>query len=224
MIDIMSVDGLLDMIAVGNIIEFANALDHRSYSNDIVDADEYLEREAAITRYHTFIAWFSDRFGLLINGSTWVNPSYLFKRRLISFGATLGEYVTHEHSIVQKLDHIDGFSHGAVKRKIRKHIQHIWPGLLPAFDNLVTAPSQFLYHTGFSFKIIEKTPLCLAAAKVNNHVELIDYADAPIYIMAPEEARNVVPPSSSHVAAKRDRVITSQTSSPSKSQAAKRRK
>lgn len=77
-IDVETMDGLLDIIAVGNIIEFATALDHRTYENVVVDNDERLEQEAAMTRYRTFISWFSKRYGLVING-IWLNPSYLFK-------------------------------------------------------------------------------------------------------------------------------------------------
>jgi hypothetical protein len=90
-INITQVDGLLDVIALGNIIEFAVVLDYRTHEDVELDDSEYLEREAAMTHYRTLIAWFSNRYGLRI-GDTWVNPSYLFKRELISFGATLGAY------------------------------------------------------------------------------------------------------------------------------------
>jgi hypothetical protein len=221
-IDVRTVRGLLDLIAIGNIIEFATALDHRTYENVIVDNDERLEQEAAMTRYRTFISWFSKRYGLLIDG-VWLNPSYLFKRRLISFGSTLGKYFSLEHSYVQPLDRIHGITPSGVKKMIRRHIEHFWCDLLPSFDQLTTDPSPVLYYVGPPIKIIEKTPESLAQASLLGCREQIDYQNAPIYLML-EAARNAVPPSVIQSAKKREHVPTSPTNSPSTSKTVKRRK
>ena len=98
-INVTEIDGLLDMIALGNIIEFAVALDYRTHEHIEVQDGEYLEREAAMTHYRTLITWFSNRYGVIIAGS-WVNPSYLFKRQLISFGASLGDTTSRHPGLI----------------------------------------------------------------------------------------------------------------------------
>jgi hypothetical protein len=219
-INVKDTEGLLDLIALGNIIEFAAALDHRTYENVVVHKEEREEQEVAMTDYRRFIRWFSKAFGTLISG-TWVNPSYLFKLRLICFGASVGEYFTREHPVVQKHDGIPGITPSAVKKMIRRHIQNCWADILAGFDLVSSDPSPFLYHIGPPIEIIEKTPLRLAEANLTHRTEYIDYAPEPIYILktgAPPVSLPVV-----NQAAKRDRIPTS-PASPSNLKAIKRRK
>ena len=75
-LDIRKIDELLDLIAVGNIIEFATALDHRTYQDVEVSAAERMEQEIAMTRYRTFIWWFMKWFVLMIRDRP-VNAAYL---------------------------------------------------------------------------------------------------------------------------------------------------
>ena len=110
--DVTKVDGLLDMIAVGNVIEFAVALDYRTYQGPSLHEADSLERDASMTCYRTFITWFSHRYGLIIDGA-WVNPTYLFRRQLISFAASLIDYFTREHSAVQGQDRVPSPIYGS---------------------------------------------------------------------------------------------------------------
>jgi hypothetical protein len=50
-INVKDTEGLLDLIALGNIIEFAAALDHRTYENVVVHKEEREEQEVAMTDY-----------------------------------------------------------------------------------------------------------------------------------------------------------------------------
>jgi hypothetical protein len=207
------------MIALGNIIEFAVALDYRTHEHIEVHDGEYLEREAAMTHYRTLIAWFSNRYGVIIAGS-WVNPSYLFKRQLISFGASLGDYFTRKHSTVQQHDKMVGITPVGVKRVIRHHIQTSWANLLPAFDQLVDKPSQFLHYTGPAFRIIRKTPFRLAEENLLDCTEDLDFDAAPIYLASQAPSNALIP---DHPAEKRSTVV-SPPSSPSRRKVLKKRK
>jgi hypothetical protein len=228
-IDVTQVDGLLDMIALGNIIEFAVVLDYRTHEGIELDDDEYLEREAAMAHYRTFMTWYSKHYGLLINDN-WVNASYLVKQQLISFGAILGDYFSKAHSTVQRHDKLKGITPSSVKKIIRHHIQESWSSLLPAFDKLVTEPPSFLSYTGLPFCIFRLTLFRLEEENLLNNplcTECLDY-DPPIYITAEPTLEDLIP---DHPAEKRTRFDTSAVqsavsppSSPSQQKDIKRRK
>jgi hypothetical protein len=63
-IDVTTTQGLLDIIALGNVIEFTPALDLRTYEHIVLDEEEQLEIEASMARYRLFIRWYCKKFGL----------------------------------------------------------------------------------------------------------------------------------------------------------------
>jgi hypothetical protein len=220
-IDVTQAKGLLDIIALGNIIEFTHALDLRSYQDVELEEEERLEIEATMARYHLFIRWFSKKFGLLMD-SKWINPTYLFKRRLASFGASVCQYFAEQHSTMQRQSHFAGITPLRVKKIFRQHIQKCWTDLLPIFDHLLESPSAFLYHTGPSIRIVKKTNIDLLAANVVGMTEDMDYARAPIFLPAPPlptPTQATVP-----AAHKRAHVPTGSPMSPSSSKVIKRKK
>ena len=219
-VNIMQVDGLFDMIALGNIIEFGTVLDHRTYDQEAdVSDDVYLEREAAMTHYRTLIHWFADRYGLLMN-DTWLDASYIFKRRLVDFAATLCNYFTKKHPTIQRESKLDGITPAKVRRTISNHLQISWPDLLPAFYNLSKSPSPFLYYTGPAFRIIRKTPFRLEQEKLLTRKQDLDYDAFPIYVALETSQEEL---QAEHPAEKRTHGV-SPPSSPSDQRVIKRRK
>ena len=222
-IDVTQAEGLLDIIALGNIIQFTHALDLRSYQDIDLEEEEELEIEATMSQYHLFIRWFSKKFGLLMDGK-WINPTYmyLFKRRLASFGASVCVYFEEQHSTIQRQSRLPGITPFHVRKMFRQHIQKCWTDLLPIFDHLFETPSAFLYHTGPSIRVVRKTDIDLLAANVVGKTEDIDYARAPIYLPAP------VPPTLNQATApaaqKRSHISTGSPMSPSASKVTKRKK
>jgi hypothetical protein len=221
-IDVTHPEGLLDIIALGNIIEFTHALDLRSYQDIDLEEPEQLEIEATMARYRLFVRWFSKKFGLLMD-SKWINPMYLFKRRLASFGASVCVYFTEQHPTTQRQSRLVGITPLRVKKMFRQHIQKCWTDLLPIFDDLLNTPSAFLYHTGPSIRIVRKTNIDLLAANVVEKPEDIDYARAPISRPPPPV---MSPPTQSTppAAQKRGHISTGSPMSPSSSKVTKRRK
>ena len=220
-IDVTHAEGLLDIIALGNIIEFMHALDLQSYQDIELDEKERLEIEATMARYRLFIRWFSKTFGLLMD-SKWINPTYLFKRRLASFGASVCVYFAEQHSTTQRQSRLAGISPLRVKKMFRQHIQKCWTDLLPIFDHLLNAPSAFLYHTGPRFHVVRKTNIDLLAANVVDKMEDTDYSRAPIFL-----SPTVLPlstPSTVPAAQKRGHISTGSPMSPSSSKVTKRKK
>jgi hypothetical protein len=221
-IDITCSEGLLDIISLGNIIEFTPALDLRSYTDVPLGENEQLEIEAAMARYRLFIKWFSKKFGLLMDGH-WINPTYLFKRRLASFGASVCVYFAEEHSNTQRESYFAGMSAIRVKKKFRQHIQKCWTDLTPIFDTMIAGPSAFLYHTGPPLRVIRKTGLDLLAANVLGKKEDRDYARASIYPPI-SVAPTTTQASAATAAPKRGHIPTGSVTSPSSKQVTKRRR
>jgi len=88
--DITTKDGLLDVIMVGNILEFSDALDTDCFGKNVPD-DIMEERSAARSRYRQFQCWFIRWYILDIEGEA-VNPCYVFQLSLIDFGVALCSY------------------------------------------------------------------------------------------------------------------------------------
>jgi len=123
-------EGLLDMIAFGNMVEFATALDQSTYNDDNISPEEYEEQETTTARYRMFIRWFGQRFVLMI-GLQWVNPSYLFQKSLVDFATTVYGYVIQEEP---NLDHTTHLTPLALKKRLLLHISMHWQELTPYFE------------------------------------------------------------------------------------------
>jgi hypothetical protein len=220
-IDITTTQGLLDIIALGNIIEFATALDLRTYQHIVLDEEEQLEIEASMARYRYFIRWFSKKFGLLMDNK-WICPSYLFKRRLASFGASVCAYFTDQHATTQRQSRLPGITPLQVKKMFRQHIQRCWADLIPIFDKLLVSPSAFLYHTGPTIRIVRKTEIHLVAANLVGRMQDVDYDRAPIF--PTPEPPTITETTPAPAAPKRGHIPTGSASSPSSKQVPKRKK
>jgi hypothetical protein len=178
-IDVTSIQGLLDMISLGNIIEFANALDHRTYEGPELTPDEDQERLTAISRYHTFIVWYSNNFGLLIQDQ-WVNPGYLFKKRLVDFAVTVFEYFRRQQPLLNINHRTSGLTDTSLWKCLRHHIAENWLSLVPYLDATVEQPSLFLYYTGPDVVVMAKTAEHVMALTSLGLAEVLEYDDAPI--------------------------------------------
>jgi hypothetical protein len=218
-IDVTTIEGLHDIIAIGNVIEFTVALDFRTYEGTELDDQEYLERETAMTLYRRFISWFSDTYGLRF-GDTWVNPSYLFKHQLISFAASLQGYFSRQHANVQRQDKLKGISPTAVRRVLRHHLDMVWGPLVPRFEQLLEDPPLFLYWRGPDFRIVRKTPFRLLAEGLVDTEEVFQLDSDPIYVEAPQEP--LIPDNPAHKRTSKDGPTS--PPSPSRHRVAKRRK
>jgi hypothetical protein len=177
--DITTEEGLLDVIAVGTVIELGFALDHRNYEGGTVAEDEAEEMEAAMSRYRIFIRWYSGRYMLLVDRQ-WVNPTYIFKKRLAEFAATVRSYVGEQEKDALRLDPHHKLSAQTVYRLILRHLTMHWPTLVDYFMMIKEIPSPFLYHTQPSFKILVKTDMKVEEFKAVGLTEQLQYAGDPI--------------------------------------------
>lgn len=114
------------------------------------------EMEAAMSRYRIFIRWYSSRYMLLVDRQ-WVNPTYIFKKRLAEFATTIRQYVNEQEKDALRLDPDHKLSAVTIYRLIIRHLTMHWPTLVDYFLMIKDISSPFLYHTRPSFKLFVKT-------------------------------------------------------------------
>jgi len=141
------------MISLGCLIEFSRPLDERLYTKESIPRDEQDEIDAAQTRYRRFITWYQQRFFIIIDGE-WINPSYIFRRRLVDFASTLVLYVREQQ---------DDFHTGAVghhtltetamTKQLLNHFGQGWAELTETFLEVKKHPSPRLYYDGPTIRI-----------------------------------------------------------------------
>jgi hypothetical protein len=178
--DVSTIDGLFDLITVGCYIELSQAFDERTYINQVIPDDEMEEIEAATTRYRRFITWFSHRFYLVIDNE-WVNPQYLFKRRLIDLAATVVLYVKQESANTHLAD-VPGhtLTDKRILALIQVHLASGYPDLIPTFMAACTSPSRRMYYTGPAIKLKRKDDRYHLYARSLQYQENHDFAGAPL--------------------------------------------
>jgi hypothetical protein len=126
--DITTKQGLLDLIMVGNMLEFGHAFD-RNIPGKKAPPAIVEERNVAMWRYRIFQSWFNKHYILDISGQG-VNPCYIFSQSLISFAAAMCAYVKRWEMKTNL-----GVS-PMVVTLVYSHIRSEWQDLLLPFERL----------------------------------------------------------------------------------------
>ena len=180
--DISTQDGLLDIIMLGNMLEFSKVFAGKSRA-----ASEAEEQDVARFRYRRFMAWFADHH-LVVLESQMVNPWYLFYRSLIEFGSSLCEYKS-----VWPESNPGGLSASLLERYVTEHISDQWPSLLPRFQQLRESPTRLFAWSGPAFTIYhrDRLPAHFAAT------ESMDVPECPVFSLRSDTPS---PPNADHTA------------------------
>ena len=202
-IDISTVDGLLDLISVGNMIELSRALDDGNYTGEPMDADEEDEIDATITRYRMFMRWFARRFSVVF-GKEWVNATYVFKKRLVDFAASVLLYVTEQqpHALRTFPDH--ELTAGAMRKHLTKHFSTHWREMLPYWRLQQGKASIFLSGPFPTMQIVERTKEKERQFAALGLTFKSEFSEAKIYLdlsSATMSSAGSRPPESSHAVA-----------------------
>jgi hypothetical protein len=143
--DISTVDGLFDLMAVGNILELANVIDHRSYNGTGIDWLEQGEMGMARWRYRKLQVYFAKRYVTLV-GDKSIYPISIFRRSLVEFAAAV---IVYKRSVKgAEYPKIEGCTRYQVERKMIALFEANYPELLPALHSLVKKEVELLYWTG----------------------------------------------------------------------------
>jgi hypothetical protein len=148
----------------------------------------------------------------LLIGDQWVNPGYLFKKRLVDFAVTVFEYFRQEKMHLDINHRTPGLTDTSLWKCLRHHIAANWLALVPYLDATVEEPSQFLYYTGPEVVVMAKTAEHVMALTSLGLEEVLEYDGAPITFSTELPFQ------------KRPRPIPSSPPSPSSSRVLKRKK
>jgi hypothetical protein len=151
--DITTSTGLLDIVMVGNVLEFADALSRPYYAGK-VPKEVTEEENVARWRYRQFIKWFSSRFVLVFDGK-FVNPWYLVRMSLAQFSATLCAYMETWET---KEANAKGCTPKRFRLAVFNHLRRQWLELVPKFDQLTKGKksSASFAWGGPSFEVLRR--------------------------------------------------------------------
>jgi hypothetical protein len=179
--DISTVDGLLDLISVGCLVELTQALDERTYTHRTIPEDERDEIDAATTRYRLFMRWYAERFCIVMNNE-WINAHYIFKRRLVDFGATMVRYAREQLTDTHAAPALPLHQLTASKmaKLIQLHLSSGWPDVVHAFLTAKTNARPHLYYTGPKIELKRLTRHLRLTLKALHYQENHDFSLAPL--------------------------------------------
>jgi hypothetical protein len=161
-------EGLLDFMALGNIIELATVLDRDFYESDKHRKEKEIEISIARLRYRSFQSFFARRYQIKINGKS-IHPLVIFQRSLVDLAATIVFYMEDTKDCPR--DPPDSTA-SLVKHRIDELFKTFPEFMSSAFERRVSQPPRFLHWTGPEFEIL---PI------VEMDPQLLDFEDFPLY-------------------------------------------
>jgi hypothetical protein len=167
--------GLMDIIALGNLLEFSQVLDRRSYyTSDGIHWQEQHEIAMARHCYRVFQSWFAANHDTAVGGKS-ISAICIFRRCLVEFAAAI---IVYKHAAWAKTPHrgrLRKCTAEAVQEKIMHVFESNFPELLPCLHKLVEDKVEFLYWTGPPISIRSK-------GAQRRDPMLRDFEDRPIYL------------------------------------------
>jgi hypothetical protein len=150
--DISTRIGILDIVMVGNVLEFADALS-RSYYTGKAEKGIPEEENVARWRYRQLMKWYSTKYVLKFDKS-YVNPWYLVYLSIVRFASTLCAYVTRWRSNLE-----EGVSPVKFRTAVSNHLRRNWSALIPKYESLAqNAPRSFAW-SGPDFEVVPRGKL-----------------------------------------------------------------
>lgn len=157
--DMRTQDGLLDVLALGCVLEFSTALDPARYSDahdpSSTEALATITRENhARTMFRVLLRTFASKYTILLYGEL-VHPSSIWEAVLVNFAVGMVNTITRRAAQVT-FDR--GVSPKTVLAAVRHHLQDCKPHLVGPFDDRLTGNKDDLHLSwnGVPFEIIRK--------------------------------------------------------------------
>lgn len=153
-------DGLLDVIALGCVLEFTTALSRARYAKNYdPGTDEactdHAQENQARTWFRVLMKVFGTKYAIQFKDKI-VHPSYMWHSVLVRFGVSMVNYMRDKAKAVVWGP---GMTPAAVKDAVRAHLQEDHPHLLEPFDVAISLDNPGLSMTwdGPDFQIIPKS-------------------------------------------------------------------
>ena len=152
--DLQTMDGVLDLMSLGNIVELGYVMDFRTYREERVPNEDRGEMIAARCCFRTIQKIIASLYSAYVEGRK-TNVISIFRRSLVEFAAGLVTYKRNEHS---KCPQVEGFSPEKFQAKIEQYFKANYPELLQIFGRLILKKQNYLYWNGpqFSLKLQSK--------------------------------------------------------------------
>lgn len=155
--NIATPDGLLDIIAVGCVLEFASVLSRERYKTGYDEnSDEAIAGSVqachARSRFRVIMKTFATRYTTIISGQI-IHPSYIWNKLLVQFGAALVTYMKKQDTVVPKST---GINPKTITQAVRKHLATDHPHLLSPFRVELKKKPTALTWNGPIIEVIHK--------------------------------------------------------------------
>lgn len=158
--DMREEEGLLDVIVLGCVLEFATALNRfcytQSYNPDDEDTIKDMEQEhLSRTFFRAIMKAFGSRYTLTLDRAL-VHPTHLWQSIMVRFAVVIVGYMKAKAKEVRKEP---GFTPKALEKQLRLHFQTDHPHLLPAFNAALDdspRPCELIWD-GPTIKVIQRT-------------------------------------------------------------------
>src|SRR5215510_3099000 len=182
--DVLTAEGLRDIMAVGNMLELATVIDRRCYLASSLTQKELVEMGTARSMYRQILVLITRNFAIAVDGRQ-IHPALVFRRSLVEFGAAL---VVYRQEMDGKFSHSLACTPEKVKEKTISFFETHYPNLIPRLHQLIEARFEFLYWTGPRLSITPRTDQHrfflrdhqnTHSMKLNKPLE--DFIDAPLY-------------------------------------------
>lgn len=190
--DMRTQDGVLDILAVGCILEFTTALNrgryNKAYDPNSPEACAARTREnQARTWFRVLMKTFGEKYTITMQWKA-VHPTYLWHSVMVGFAAALVNYVAAQ---AQEIEFHPGVSPKAIAKAVRDHFKTDHPHLLAPYDAALRATPLVTNLTwiGPDFQVVRKPktfgPL-MEALGISEHGQL---AEIPLYPLRGSTAR-----------------------------------
>jgi hypothetical protein len=173
--DLSTLNGLMDFISVGNILELSIVLDPRFYLCRDPSPLEREEMASARQWYRTIQMDFATKHVISVDGKS-ISPFMIFQRSLVEFTAAIQVYKEDRENDPKfaKQRTFEGCTAASVGTKMYQFFKSNYPELVPRLQQLIQARFPFLYWTGPSLTIRPRTP-------ADEEPSLRDFDDHPLY-------------------------------------------
>jgi hypothetical protein len=139
--DMDNPQGLLDIIAIGNILECAQVLDRRSYKIPGVPLVEQSEMAMARWRYRKLAVVFAQQYSMAVGGQQ-ISPLSIFRRSLIEFAAAIIIYKREQECQEPCCTAAD------VYQKVSMLFEANYPEFIPCLETMISNKVGSLIWTG----------------------------------------------------------------------------
>jgi len=180
--DITTTTGLMDVMAIGNLLELAHVIDRRAYKKEI-HWTEQPEMGIARWSYRKLQVFFAKRYVTMV-GEKSVSPLSVFRRSLVEFAAAVMVYKRSVNGM--NIPKVEGCTRYQMEKKMLALFESNYPELVPTLHGLVEQEWQFLYWTGPAITIRprDKGDRMRRTKKIERikYIRQLDFDDRAIFL------------------------------------------